>query len=125
MVTLMTWEKAELLRSNTIFKEKKIITNRIAGSLFILTEKSRQYVISNGCGGAQGVSGPIVLTTELFKGNENSEANPQACNTFSETETTKTSLGFCVISSTILDNVSIDLESNIDREDVSGDAQPL
>lgn len=71
------------------------------------------------------MSGPIVLTTELFKGNENSEANPQACNTFYETETTKTSLGFCVISSTILANVSIDLESNIDREDVSGDAQPL
>lgn len=55
----------------------------------------------------------------------NSEANPQACNTFSETETTKTSLGFCVIPSTISANVSIDLESNIDREDVSGDAQPL
>lgn len=32
---------------------------------------------------------------------------------------------FCVISSTILANVSIDLESNIDREDMSGDAQPL
>lgn len=50
---------------------------------------------------------------------------PQACNTFSETETTKTSLGFCVTSSTIVANVGIDLESNIDREDMSGDAQPL
>lgn len=36
------------------------------------------------------VSGLILLATELFKGNENSDADSQSFNTFSKTETTKT-----------------------------------